>query len=194
MSFIPTRLRRVFGQEPLEPELLLTPEMEADRIATFSPIGGMTRLPDHKTSMAAAAVVETQHKTLKAIVLQFAKDAGPAGFIDESLADEIDPTRPESSFRKRRTELAAMNWILDTGLTRRNSHGQESKVWVHREHFFGFIPPLVSAPKKRKLSAADERAKIVAYIEKCSRQYGPGMQGQSLQAVASDIKRGDHLK
>jgi hypothetical protein len=43
-----------------------------------------------------------------------------------------------------------------------------------------------------RAAAAQEREKIVAFLEKLSRDYGP-IRGQLLQAAASDIHRGDHL-
>jgi len=142
---------------------------------------GTLRQPDHATSIAAAKTVAPQRETLKSIVLRYAKDAGPGGFIDEELRG-IEPSRPESSFRKRRTELTEKNWIIALPWTRPNSHGQDSTVWIHRD-FAVSPPPLQSAKKAKRLSAEQERARIVAFLKQ-----------QNYPWLASSIERGDHLK
>lgn len=90
---------------------------------------GMVRKNDHETSIAAAAVVK--RVSLREKVKAFAEERH-FGFTDEELWKEL-PGTPESSLRKRRTELTEENIILDSGLTTTNSHGQTVKLWVHRE-------------------------------------------------------------
>lgn len=99
---------------------------------------GMVRKDDHATSIAAAETVNPA--TLRARVLHFADACGRDGFTDSYLRG-LDRNRPESSMRKRRTELAQENWLIDTGRTRENEHGQQEIVWVHRDHCVS-PPPL----------------------------------------------------
>ena len=108
---------------------------------------GMTRTPDHATSEAAAGKVK--RLTIRARVLCYAENT-PRGFIDEQL-HELSPSSPESSFRKRRSELSDECIILDTGRTRANSHGDQCVIWCHRK-FHPNPPPIVV---KAKGKAAD---------------------------------------
>ena len=66
----------------------------------------------------------------------------------------------ESSVRKRRSELAQENVLLDTGRVRKNRHGNEEKVWMHRE-FHHNPPPLVDRvqpiSKDQQLQTAQAR-------------------------------------
>jgi hypothetical protein len=148
---------------------------------------GLVRVPDHETSLCAAAHVDPNRPKLRARVLQFAADAGPAGFTDEELV-LFDPKAPESSLRKRRTELTERNWIIEAGFTRQNRHGEAMKVWLHRK----FVPnaPMILSNADVKAAKArwtpeDERAAVVAYLQ---RQTVP------LSALADEIAAGDHLK
>lgn len=97
--------------------------------------------PEHDTSIAAAVKVSERKPSIRKIVEDFALTR-PEGFIDEEL-QALDPNAPESSFRKRRTELADVNTIVPTGLTRKNSKGQDCIVWTHRDH-------LANAPEPKK--------------------------------------------
>ena len=184
MKIINKLLGRESGPEPTftDRPLKTSPKLVAELPR------GMVRQPDHVTSMAAAAVAERSGDPLRMQVLRFAKDAGPGGFIDEDTRS-IDPARPESSLRKRRAELAEKNWIVEAGYTRRNSHGQESKVWIHRD-FDGCPPPLVSVPKKRKLSAsravAEEREAVIRYLDRPSLRFFAG------RTLADHIREGRH--
>lgn len=119
---------------------------------------GMHRHGDHETSVKAARGV--RRFTLREIVEQYAQGCGRSGFTDEDLK-LMQPPRPESSLRKRRTELAQENRILETGRTRTNDFGQQEKVWVHRD-YHPSPPPVVerdTTPKQSRLARAEAQVK-----------------------------------
>lgn len=99
-----------------------------------------TRTDDHRTSVQAAARVAAEQETIKFQVLRFAKDKGADGFIDDDLKAAF-PDSPESSYRKRRSELTADGLILDSGQTRQNRDGNAEVVWQHREFHVGPAKP-----------------------------------------------------
>ena len=111
----------------------------------------MTRTPDHVTSTRAAETVNKRKPTLRQIVLDYAARL-PLGFIDENLL-LMRPDLPESSLRKRRTELTEENIILASTEARRNSKGQDCIVWRHRDHVLN--PPPIK-PREVKPSRFDE--------------------------------------
>jgi hypothetical protein len=88
----------------------------------------MVGQPFHATSVKAAEAV--RKVTLRQQVIDFAMNC-LNGFTDSDLKDAF-PWTPESSMRKRRTELAQENIVLDSGRTRLNRHGHEEIVWQHR--------------------------------------------------------------
>lgn len=90
----------------------------------------LVRGSDPATSHAAAASVKTE--TIKDRVLAFAIAAGAEGFIDHDLS-AIEPTAPESSYRKRRHELLRDGLLINTGATRMNSNNVASFVFKHRD-------------------------------------------------------------
>lgn len=119
---------------------------------------GTHRRPDHATSIKAAGKV--RRFTIRETVEHYARDCGRDGFTDDDLK-RIWAGKPESSFRKRRTELAQENRILDTGLTRTNRFGHDEIVWVHRS-FHPSPPPVQerdTAPKQSKLARAEAQVK-----------------------------------
>jgi hypothetical protein len=99
-----------------------------------------TRTGDHPTSARAAARAAAEQDTIKAQVLRFAKDKGADGFIDDDLKAAF-PDAPESSYRKRRTELTSDGLILDSGQTRQNRDRNAEVVWQHREFHVGPVKP-----------------------------------------------------
>ena len=111
---------------------------------------GMHRQPDHETSIKAAGKV--RRFTLREQVIDFARARGVTGFIDDDLKLFFDT--PESSMRKRRTELAQENIIVQTASTRLNVRGSEERVWVHRDYHPS--PPPVqerdTTPKQSRLA------------------------------------------
>lgn len=125
-------------------------------MADLFEIEGMVRKPDHPTSIAAAAKVK--RVTIRALVEREAIMAGPRGIIDDELKATY-PDRPESSFRKRRTELTQENHLLDTGRTRVNRQGQEEKVWMHRD--FHHAPPPVKE-REKPVSKSDRLVRLEA--------------------------------
>ena len=110
-------------------------------------LDGMVRRPDHSTSIAAA--IKVRRRTLREVVIDEALSEGAVGITDDELKARY-PQTPESSVRKRRTELAQENVLLESGRVRKNRHGQEEKVWMHRD-FHWSPPPLVDrAPPMSK--------------------------------------------
>lgn len=160
---------------------------------------GMVRRNDHSTSVKAARRVITHKVTLKSQVIAFAKESGPYGIIDEDL-HAIDPSKPESSFRKRRTELAQKNILIEKhGHTRPNKHGEDCKVFIHRDYAFN-PPPICEAPPAPK-KASTLRAEIVAYLRTGIRRSVPTMDetwtaafNAGIDYCAAAIERGDDLK
>lgn len=128
---------------------------------------GMHRKPDHSTSIKAARGV--RKFTLREQVIDFARDRRNSGFTDDDLKQAFDT--PESSMRKRRTELAQENIIVETGLTRLNTRGSEEKVWVHRDYHPS--PPPVqerdTTPKQPKVARLEAR---VAQLEAILDEHG----------------------
>lgn len=104
---------------------------------TPTPPRGTVRIPDHSTSEQAARKVN--RVTIRSRVLAFAEGM-PNAFIDEQVR-ALDPASPESSWRKRRSELADEGYILNTGVTRPNSFGDQCIVWIHRK-FHPAPPPI----------------------------------------------------
>lgn len=126
-------------------------------------IEGMVRKPDHSTSVQAAQRVK--RVTLRQLVEEMALDVGGRGFIDDDLK-RCWPDTPESSVRKRRSEMAEENLILETGHTRLNRQGQSEKVWMHRQ-FHHNPPPIVE--RAQKLSRADQIARLEAEVTRLKR-------------------------
>lgn len=110
---------------------------------------GMTRRPDHSTSEAAAFVVQVKKVTLRERVIQLAHTMRSYGFTDDFLKIK-HPDAPESSLRKRRTELAQENILLETGETRQNRHGQYEKVFIHRDYHPCPPPVIEREPQESK--------------------------------------------
>lgn len=111
-----------------------------------------TRRTDPATSHKAADRQAGAVPTIRAMVLAHAMRAGASGFIDDEL---VRPDRPESSIRKRRSELAQENWLIATGPTRQNRWGNAETVWVHRD----FVP---QAPALKERMAPQERDNLHA--------------------------------
>jgi len=104
----------------------------------YHDILGMVQRDGRDTSAVAAAKVK--RVSLRAKVERFALER-PFGFIDEGLR-LMFPDAPESSLRKRRTELTQENRILDSGSTIANSHGNAVVIWTHRD-FVRNPPPII---------------------------------------------------
>lgn len=95
---------------------------------------GMARTVDRPTSIKAAREVQRRSGTIREAVENFFALRGPMGATDDEVRRHFGDEKPESSYRKRRTELAQDGIILDTGKERGNRFGVKSTVWVHRDH------------------------------------------------------------
>lgn len=123
-------------------------------------LSGMHRKPDHETSIKAAGKV--RRFTLREQVIEFAKASLAHGFTDDDLKAAW-PDKPESSLRKRRTELAQENVLVANGFERTNRHGQDEKVWVHRD-FHPSPPDVVErdvASKQSKLARLEAQVRLL---------------------------------
>jgi len=87
-----------------------------------------TRTDDHETSRAAAAAVAKVSGQIARRVLFYAAEVAGLGFIDDDLKVAF-PNAPESSYRKRRTELAAAGYLSSAGDQRKNRNGRLELVW-----------------------------------------------------------------
>lgn len=88
----------------------------------------MTRRDDHDTSREAADSIRPITGKIALAVLEFAMRRGSYGFTDDELKT-AHPEAPESSYRKRRTELTRLGRLCDSGERRINRHGRNEIVW-----------------------------------------------------------------
>lgn len=87
-----------------------------------------TRRNDHATSVDASEAVKPITAKIALAVLRFAWAAGPDGFIDDDLKAAW-PDSPESSYRKRRTELAAQGYLVTNKDERPNRNKRNELIW-----------------------------------------------------------------
>jgi hypothetical protein len=87
-----------------------------------------TRRFDHPTSIAAAKAVSPVRGPIAREVLEYARFVGGEGFTDDELKT-WKPDAPESSYRKRRTELAAAGYLHSCGDQRKNRNGRLELIW-----------------------------------------------------------------
>jgi hypothetical protein len=87
-----------------------------------------TRHDDHRTSEAAADALKPVTGKIALEVLDFYQRRGSYGATDDELKLAF-PDAPESSYRKRRTELAQRGLLGDCGETRPNRRGRQEIVW-----------------------------------------------------------------
>jgi hypothetical protein len=140
------------------------------------------RRTDPDTSHKAGKEVAAAVPTMREQVLAFALEAGEGGFIDEELVNRFLGS-PESSYRKRRSELSQERWIIDTGGRRQNSFGNEEIVWVHRDFIVQPAPLLEreQAAARDKL-AADGRAMAAKLAT-----YGKSMMKEGRAMFAAEL-------
>jgi hypothetical protein len=148
-----------------------------------------TRSTDPRTSHRAAHKVRPRAPTIRAQVLAFARNR--MDFIDEDLVEAF-PGSPESSYRKRRSELTEGNWIVDTGRTRRNGDGNDMVVWQHRDRHPS--PPPLKA-RETKVRPKEDRARALAHATNLDsfadamRKEGRSMMADELRECAAMMRR-----
>lgn len=92
---------------------------------------GLVRDPDHQTSIKAATHIINKLPRLQELVLQNLA-LHPEGVTDTELRSLLDARfgeRPESTYRKRRSDLAKAGLAEETGARRDNGRGSLEKVW-----------------------------------------------------------------
>lgn len=96
-----------------------------------------TRKPDHATSIAASETVARNITELMRAAYKAIKKAGTLGLTDSEVTAALlrdgYPQAPDSTYRKRRTELTQLGHVRWNGARRRNANGSMEKVWVVSE-------------------------------------------------------------
>jgi len=149
-----------------------------------------TRTDDHDTSLRAAARVQAAQGTITWRVVEIAKQRGADGFIDADLLAAF-PDSPESSHRKRRTELTAEDIIVDSGRTRQNEHGNAEIVWVHREFAPGPPVPANMAREdwQKLVTKLGDQAQFVNEAATQMLREGRTQFGRALNDLAHDLRQ-----
>lgn len=92
------------------------------------------RRQDHATSVAASDAISGRVTELMRAAYKAIKKAGTLGLTDSevtaALMREGYPQAPDSTYRKRRTELTQLGHVKWNGARRRNANGSMEKVWV----------------------------------------------------------------
>lgn len=150
-----------------------------------------TRSSDPPTSHDAAETVAPAVGTIREEVLSFALDRATRGFIDDDLVRKFCQGKPESSYRKRRSELAQEGWLIDVGEQRTNGFGNNEIVWRHR----GFVdapPPLRSRERRERgkdlKGEALEKALQLDQFARSLHNEGRAMLSQALKETANLIR------
>lgn len=132
---------------------------------------GMTRQPDHRTSIAAAEHVSKRKPTIREQVIEFYLKH-PNGATDDMLRCSF-PHAPESSYRKRRTELTQDNILLPTHAEDKNTNDQWARVFIHRD-FVRNPPPIkprAQAPSRfAQLQEENARLKAIVTVDHARRR------------------------
>lgn len=149
--------------------------------------GPHTRSSDPDTSHGAADTLRPRAPSIRKQVLDFALERGRTFTDDELVLSH--PAAPESSFRKRRSELTEENRIVDSRRRSLNRHENEVILWVHRDHArqYGVDP----GPVRKRTSERQLRSDLVAAARAKAatlRGFGPGLRGQGMSALAGDLE------
>lgn len=90
-----------------------------------------TRDSDPETSKRAARQAKAGLSKTQNMVLSILKEH-PEGLGDSEIRQIANARfgfRPESSYRKRRSDLARLGLVVETGTKRLNEHGSQELVW-----------------------------------------------------------------
>lgn len=150
-----------------------------------------TRSSDPPTSREAAETVAPAVGTIRETVLAFALDRGTRGFIDDDLVRTYCEGSPESSYRKRRSELAQEGFLVDTGEVRTNRFGNNEIVWVHRD-FAARAPAIQERISRGGLAGLKAQAIIDAnFLDREAtslRKEGRAMFAEELRRIATSLR------
>jgi hypothetical protein len=84
--------------------------------------------PHSATSREAARKIEPRQGSLRAIVLAFIRERGPAGATDEEIQAELRLN--PSTQRPRRIELCEVGLVIDSGRQRPTASRRRAAVWI----------------------------------------------------------------
>lgn len=143
------------------------------------------RRDDPDTSHLAADTIRPAVPTIRLQVKNYAHEHFE--FTDDELVHAF-PDSPESSYRKRRSELTEQGWIVDTGKRRANGDGNLCIVWQHRDHHPD-PPPLKTKSGK---ASKETKAEAQSYVPQL-RNYARQMRGEGRGAFANDLERAAEL-
>lgn len=105
----------------------------------------MTRVGNKDTSREAASILRDALGDLRFQVWKVLSKAGERGLADFELRKACEAEmgkRPESTYRKRRSELSAMGLAIETGHRRLNANGRAEVV--HRARTFGEVAAIIA--------------------------------------------------
>lgn len=151
----------------------------------FAPAVGPapSRRTDPDTSHKAGAKVGPAVLPIRDQVLRFAISRAEFGFIDDDLKGAF-PDAPESSYRKRRSELADEKLLLDTGKRRRNGHGNEEIVWIHRQ----FQPEPPPVQERQTPSQRDDLRREGLAMAREMRQWASSMKKEGRAMFSNGLE------
>ena len=96
------------------------------------------RKEDIDTSIAAARAIFPKIGVIQTWVLRYAIEIGSDGFTDQDLCVYFD--NHGSTYRSRRSELAGLGLILDSGVRTLTKSGRQAVVWVYYKYYEPLVP------------------------------------------------------
>jgi hypothetical protein len=147
-----------------------------------------SRRTDPDTSHKAGAAIGPAVLPIRDQVLRFAIQRAEFGFIDDELKTAF-PDAPESSYRKRRSELSEERLLVDTTKRRRNSHGNEEIVWIHRQ----FASQPAPVQERQSPTQRDETKRQGQAMARDMRQWAKSMKKEGRAMFADGLERAAYL-
>lgn len=148
------------------------------------------RHQDPQTSHDAADAVTPDLRELQARVATYARAAGPGGFTDAQMSDDMEDYG--STLRTRRSELTDRNIILNSGRTALwGDSARRRIVWVHRD-FVDDAPDVREPPKPISAEDKAEAIKMADQLRQSSigiRKEGRAMLADLMEDCSKTIRK-----